>query len=115
MDKYITGFLIFKKPNTYTTPSTASPSLHMIPIYMGFLHATSHEVQAVGTRCGSIPFNQERVNEYTAYKMNKKTMESIIFQNEPFLNNNELNDSTWRQYYNNQMRRWFGDDLIDMY
>lgn len=102
----ITGILLFKKPNKHTTQSSTSPSIFVICLKVSFGNISSDEIYAVGTRCGTSIYDQARVEEYRAYKLGQKTMQEIV---------KPKSYEDWKTYYNAQMRKWFGDDLIDMY
>jgi hypothetical protein len=110
----IAGFLLFKKPNQYTIPSTVSPGLFILPLACQPGGASRDESFAIGTRCGSVPFHQGRVDEYIAFKRGQKSMIDLIFANDSMLTLAQYN-MNWRFYHNRQMKRWFGDDLVDMY
>ncbi len=114
MNQSIAGYLIYKKPNKFTQPSQVSPGLHIVMIPSLPFGVSNEESFMVGTRCGTVQFHQDRVNEYIAYKRGEKPMVNIIFQNDLMLTLAEYNRN-WRYYYNRQMRRWFGEDLIDYY
>jgi hypothetical protein len=102
----IPGILLFKNPNKHTTQSSTSPSIFVISFNTSIGNISSDEIYAVGTRCGTSIYDQARVEEYKAYKLGQKTMEEII---------KPKKYEDWRTSCNNQMRKWFGDDLIDMY
>jgi hypothetical protein len=110
----IAGFLLFKKPNQYTIPSTASPGIFILPLNCVPGGASRDESIAIGTRCGTVPFHQGRVDEYIAFKRGQKSIIDLIFANDSMLTLAQYN-MNWRFYYNRQMKRWFGDDLIDVY
>jgi hypothetical protein len=110
----IAGFLLFKKPNQYTVPSTVSPGLYILPLACQAYGASRDEAMAIGTRCGTLQFHQARVDEYVAFKRGEKQMLNIIFQYDSMLTLSQYQNN-WRFYYNRQMKRWFGDDLIDVY
>ena len=75
---------------------------------------TREETQIVGTRCGTLQFHQARADEYLEFKRGTKTMTQIIFQYDLMLTLSEYN-LNWRYYHNRQLKRWFGEDLIDIY
>ena len=110
----IAGFLLFKKPNKFTVQSPVSPNIYIIPLQFGFQELSQNEIQAVGTRCGTLTFHQGRLEDYLAWKRGTKTLQAIVFQND-FMLTLEQYKNNWRYYHNQQMRRWFGDDLIDVY
>lgn len=110
----IAGFLLFKTPNQYTKPSPTSPGLHIIPMICDANGVSKDESFAVGTRCGTIPFHQDRVNEYLAFKKGQISMVDLIFRYDLMLTLAEYK-SNWRFYHNRQMKRWFGESLIDVY
>jgi hypothetical protein len=112
MSNSITGILLFKKPNPYTTQSSVSPSVYTIPYTYVFNGISQDEMYAVGTCCGTRAYNQSRIDEYISYKTGKKSMNEIIMEKDDRILLNEYN---WKVYYNNQMRQWFGDGLLDVY
>lgn len=114
MNISIAGFLIFKKANQYTTPSPVSPGLHILVLPCAPYQMTREESMIIGTRCGTVMFHQSRVDEYLAFKRGEKPMVNIIFQNDSMLTLAQYN-MNWRFYHNRQLKRWFGDDLIDIY
>ena len=114
MNQQIAGFLLFKKPNKFTVQSPASPGVFLLPLACEPGGASRDESYAVGTRCGTLSFHQSRVDEYIAFKRGHKSMIDLIFQNDLMLTLAEYKNN-WRYYHNRQMKRWFGDDLVDVY
>ncbi len=114
MNTEIAGFLLFSKPNPYTVQSAASPGIFLLPLMCKPGGASRDEAMAVGTRCGTLQFHQARVDEYVAFKRGEKPMVNIIFQYDTMLTLSQY-QSNWRFYDNRQMKRWFGDALIDIY
>lgn len=110
----IAGFLLFKKPNQYTKPCPTSPNVFILPMECSCNGLSQNEIFAIGTRCGTIPFHQARPQEYLEFKQGKRSMEQIIFHYDSMLTLDQYRRD-WRFYYNRQMKRWFGDDLIDVY
>lgn len=114
MNQGIAGFLVFKKPNQYTRPSSTNPPVYIIPIACGFGAVSRDESFAVGTRCGTLTFHQGRVDEYLAFKRGEKSLRDFLFQNDFLLTLDEYRRN-WKELHNKQLRRWFGDDLLDVY
>lgn len=114
MNTTIAGCLLFRKPNAYTQPCPTSPNVHIICLPCQPGGASREEAFAVGTRCGTVQFHQARVDEYVAFKRGEKPMVNIVFQYDSMLTMADYNNN-WRYYYNRQMKRWFGEDLIDIY
>ena len=114
MNSEIAGFLLFRKPNRFTVQSPVSPGIHILPMSCSPFGASRDESMAVGTRGGTLQFHQARVDEYVAFKRGLKAMVNIIFENDMMLTLAEYNNN-WRYYHNRQMKRWFGEDLIDVY
>jgi hypothetical protein len=117
MTNTITGFLLFKKPNKYTKQSTVSPSIFTIPIQCNWNSniPSADEIFAVGTQSGSSLMNQARVDEYTAWRQGKISIDDIIFKNNIILDVDEYYTKTRSSYLNEQMRKWFGNDLYDYF
>lgn len=117
MNNTITGFLLFKKPNKYTTQSVASPGIFIIP-YQCSLNSqilSVDETFLVGTRAGSSPVNQDRIDEYTAWRQGRISMDEIVFKNNIISNLEEYYTKTRPLYLNQIMRKWHGDDLCDYF
>ena len=114
MNQTIAGFLLFKKPNQYTQQSQVSPGIHVLALPCMPEGMSTQESFLVGTRCGTVQFHQSRVDEFVAFKRGIKSMRDIVFQYDTMLTLHEYN-MNWRYYYNRQMKRWFGDDLIDIF
>ena len=116
MNNTITGFLLFKKPNKFTKQSQAAPNIFIIPYQCSWdsNKISADEIFAVGTQSGSSPVNQVSIDEYTAWRQGKISMDDIIFKNNIILDVNEYN-KTRTYYYNEQMRKWFGNDLCDYF
>jgi hypothetical protein len=114
MNTGIAGYLLFNKPNQYTVQSSVSPGVFVLPLNCLPGSASREEAMAVGTRCGTLQFHQARVDEYVAFKRGEKQMVNIIFQYDSMLTMAQY-QSNWRFYHNRQMKRWFGDALIDVY
>jgi hypothetical protein len=116
MNSTIAGFLIFKSPNKYTKPSSTSPNLHILSISVSAnaLQVTQEEAFAIGSCCGTAQFHQDRVNEYIEFKSGKKSLMDLVFKNNIMLTLHEYK-CNWRYYNNQQLKRWFGKDLIDIY
>jgi hypothetical protein len=110
----ITGILLFKKPNKYTVESTVSPGIHIIPYQCKIGGISNDEYIAVGTRCGTAEFSQDRVDDYTAYKLNYMTMNDILLQNNIIFDMDEFKRN-WKVYCDSQWRDWFGEDFIVCY
>lgn len=112
----IAGFLIFKTANRYTKPCPSAPHLHILSLAVSTNanQVTQDESVAVGTCCGTVQFHQDRVNEYLEFKSGKKSLMDIIFKYDTMLTIYEYK-CNWRYYHNQQLKRWFGKDLIDLY
>lgn len=110
----IAGFLLYKKPTRFTVQSPVSPGIHILPLQFGLGGLSNNEMQAIGTRCGTLTYHHGRLDDYLAYKKGTKSMQEIIFQNDFMLTLEEYKKN-WRHYHNQQMRRWFGEDLMDVY
>lgn len=111
MNKTIPGILLFKKPNQYTVQSPTSPGLYVIPYQCEIDGVSRDEYFAVGTRCGTAPFNQERVDDYTAYKQGLLPIKDIVLMNNPNLDLKDF-QLNWKKYHENQFKEWFGEDFI---
>ena len=110
----LAGFLVYKKPQKHAVQSPASPSVFIIPLAVSPSGMTQEESYAVGTRCGTSQFHQDRVNEYMAFKQGRVSMSNLVFQYDSMLTLAEYKNN-WRFYHNKQMKKWFGDDLVDVY
>lgn len=81
----------------------------------GISDITEQESYIVGTRCGTIPYDEFRVQEYKAYKTGKKDFNQIVIETFK-ISNDILNMSQSRyHYYNLKLKDWFGNDLINVY
>lgn len=81
----------------------------------GISDVTEQERYIIGTRCGTIPYNEFRVQDYMAYKLGKKSFDEIVI--ETFRIPKEMLSTYPMQchYYNLKLQDWFGDDLINVY
>lgn len=81
----------------------------------GILDITEQESYIIGTRCGTIPYDEFRVQEYKAYKTGKKDFNQIVI--ETFKIPRELLNTYPMQchYYNLKYKDWFGEDIINVF
>jgi hypothetical protein len=109
------GVLLYSKPNQYTKPSPQAHHIHTISFPFQFEGISQAESFAVGTQCGTSEFQQSRVDEYLSYKKGQVNMIDILLKNGIIMYRGEVNEINWRGYYNLQYKRWFGNDLMDMF
>ena len=110
----VAGFLVYKKPQKHAVQCAASPSVYIIPLACATTGMSQEESFAVGTRCGTVQYHQDRVNEYLAFKRGHLSLRDLVFRYDSMLTLAEYNNN-WRLYHNRQMKRWFGEDLVDVY
>ena len=108
-----TGILLFKKPNKYTIQSS-SPGIYSIPIKVGICSVSSDEYYAVSTRCGTDSFNQKRIDDYTDYKLQIRTIDDIIIDNFKIIDMDIFSDNR-EKYYQLLLKDWYGEDFLVEY
>jgi hypothetical protein len=109
----IRGVLNYTSPNKHTSSSMHSPYhsvaylIHVDAFRRGI---SPEESYIVGTRCGTEVFNQARVDEYTEYRIERKTMNEIILKNYPGVNLSDKN--IFLTYDAIIHKKWFGDHYL---
>ncbi len=110
-DTITATFVYTKQP---ALPAVFSYNHWCITIECNFLYVNDVEKYLVGTKCGTIPYSQQRVDEYEQYRTHTVTLDTVLMKTFN-ITKQLLENEPMRKYYTNlKYKDWFGNDLIDM-
>ncbi len=104
-------FIYTKQP---ALPAVFSYNHWCIVIECNIGYVNDVEKYIVGTKCGTIPYSQQRVDEYEQYRRHFVTIDQVMMKSFNITKNILEIDAMYKYYYNLKMKDWYGDDLIDM-